>query len=239
MTSSKLLAFLFLLVGLQGVAQITSGHVVYERKSNLYKKFKDPRIRDFIPEAMKVKIDTFDLYFNDSLSFFGPRINDLKDPMAMATIKNTVYQNIKAAKRQTIKDVWGENYILNDSLRLRTWKIIPGTKKVCGYECQKAMWQINDSSAIYAIYTNDISTGVGPESFVGLPGLILGVATADVSVVYLAKQVLLERVDIAKLTPKPIKGRTSTTPDLMKTVQAELGNDPFSAIAMDELFGPW
>ena len=46
-------------------AQITAGKIVYERKTNLYKKFKDDNVKDWIKEIdkIKIKIDSVELIF--------------------------------------------------------------------------------------------------------------------------------------------------------------------------------
>ncbi len=73
-------------------AQITAGKITYERKTNLYKKFKDDDIREWLKEEDKNKVDVFELYFNDSISVFKPEESDLKEKMTWATSKNVVYQ---------------------------------------------------------------------------------------------------------------------------------------------------
>jgi GLPGLI family protein len=45
----------------------------------------------------------------------------------------------------------------------------------------------NDSTKIYAWYTDQLIPSTGPETFNGLPGTILGLATEDGGVVYFAK----------------------------------------------------
>src|SRR3977135_1848268 len=76
--------------------QITSGKITYERKTNLYKKFKDwDGVKDYIKEGDKTKVDVFELLFNDSVSLFRPQESDLKENFSWATEKNTVYQNLK------------------------------------------------------------------------------------------------------------------------------------------------
>ena len=145
-------------------AQITSGKIVYERKTNLYKKLsKWGDVKDWIKEEDRTKVDMFELYFNDSLSLFKQQESDLKESYSWATDKNTVYQNLKTNHRYTIKSIWGEAVPLTDTLYGRRWKITDSKRSICGYMCRKAIWQANDSTRIYAWYCNEISTNVGPE----------------------------------------------------------------------------
>jgi GLPGLI family protein len=55
--------------------------------------------------------------------------------------------------------------------------------------CYKSIWEMNDSTRIYAWFCPDIVPSVGPEGFSGLPGAILGLATEDGGVVYYATEV--------------------------------------------------
>jgi GLPGLI family protein len=53
---------------------------------------------------------------------------------------------------------------------------------------------MQDSSKIYAWFSNEILPSVGPEGFCGLPGAILGLATEDGGVIYFAKTVTFNEV---------------------------------------------
>ena len=171
------------------MAQIRYGKITYERKTNLYKKFKDDEAKDWLRPEDKNKVDVFELYFTDSASVFKPQESDLKERMSWATSKNTVYQNFAENKCLSVKSIWGEDLYLMDSLVDREWKITESKRVISGYNCRKAIWQQNDSTRIYAWYTDDIVPNVGPESFYGLPGAILGLATEDGGVIYFAKSV--------------------------------------------------
>lgn len=240
MSNSKL----FLLVCLvfccvSSQAQINSAHIVYERKTNLYKKFKDPEIKQFIPENMKIKIDTFNLYFKDSLSYFAPQESDVRDMTAGFTTQNTVYQNLNTNQVYIIKTLAGQEMHINEPGKERIWKIIPGKRKICGYDCQKALWQANDSLNIYAWFCNELTVSTGPESFTGLPGTILGLATEDGGIIYFAKQVLLERIDPTIFEPKKTKGKVMASKDWKELLIKEYGRDARSKAAISEMFDVW
>ena len=65
------------LIATTSFAQMTSGKVVFHRKMNLKKMFKDnPRVQPFLDDDVKWNIDSFALYFNDSLSAFIPIESD-------------------------------------------------------------------------------------------------------------------------------------------------------------------
>ena len=49
------------------LSQITYGKITYERKTNLYKKFKNNGdVKEWLKEEDKNKVDVFELYFNES-----------------------------------------------------------------------------------------------------------------------------------------------------------------------------
>jgi GLPGLI family protein len=174
-------------------AQINTGRIVYERKTNLKKRMGDnPRMKNFITEENKYRIEYFELFFNDSTSVFKPIPSDEPGEQGMMkyfTQQNTVYLNINSRQKFIAMDLWGNPAYIKDSIDSRKWKITDSKRVIGGYSCRRAIWQMNDSTRIYAWYSVDIVPSIGPEGFDGLPGAILGLATEDGSVVYFAKEV--------------------------------------------------
>lgn len=171
-------------------AQINYGKVTYERKTNLHKRMKHwEEVKEWIKEDDKIKIEEFELTFNDSAACFKPVETEIRDYFEWATNRNTTYQYKASDTKVTFKKIWGEEFMLKDSLAKRKWKITDGQRNIAGYNCRKAIWVENDSSRVYAWYADEIIPGFGPESFNGLPGLILGLATEDGGTIYFAKKV--------------------------------------------------
>ena len=83
----------FVFLSMSGVSQVNSGKIVFERKTNLLKKYTDDRMKAWLKDK-KLKIDMFELYFNDTMSVFKPQESDLAEQMDWTTTKNTVYQNL-------------------------------------------------------------------------------------------------------------------------------------------------
>lgn len=230
--------FLFLAPCLTCSSQIRSAKITYERKTNLYKKFKGDDVKRWLKESDKIKLDYFELTFNDTCSVFKPQESDLRENMEWATSKNTVYQNLSTRQRYVIKNMWGEQLHLTDSLFRRKWKITESTRKIAGYNCRKAMWQANDSTRIYAWFSYDIVPSTGPESFNGLPGTILGLATEDGGVIYFAKKV--EVADAPRetfITPK--KKKTYTIPELKEEMTKRYGKEKWFKGVLESEFGVW
>jgi GLPGLI family protein len=238
MTIKKLLmAFILTVFCISVSAQITSAKITFERKTNLYKELKG-NVENWLKEEDKVKIDYFELFINDTCSLFKPQESDLKENMSWATSKNTVLQNFKLNTRYVIKPMWGEELHLTDSMFKRKWKITESSRKIAGYACRKAVWQANDSTRIYAWFSYDILPATGPESFNGLPGTILGLATEDGGVVYFAK-----KVEVLTPTPAtfilPKKKKVYTIPELKAQMEKQYGKEKWFKNMIHEQFGIW
>ena len=216
-----------------------SGKITYERKTNVYKKINDEFIRSWVDESHKIKTDYFELYFNDSITFFKPQDSELREDFAWTTQKNTVYQNFKLNSRITIKSIWGEDVYLSDTLYNRKWKITDSKRNIGGYDCRKAIWEVNDSTRIYAWYADAINISTGPESFIGLPGAILGLATEDGGVVYFAKKIEAIKNDpSALLLNKKVK-KYYTPTELKLQLQKDYGKESWGKAMIKSTFDNW
>lgn len=227
-----------LFCGIKMQSQITAAKITYERKTNLFKKFKVNDVSRWLKEEDKIKIDYFELLFNDTCSLFKPQESELRENMEWATTKNTVYQNFNTGKRYIIKDFWGEELHLTDSLFIREWKITESSRKIAGYNCRKAMWQANDTTRIYAWFSYDIVPSTGPESFNGLPGTILGLATEDGGIIYFAKKVDILQSPAATFVP-PKKKKIYTVAELKAEMTERYGKEKWFKEMLQNHFGIW
>ena len=108
-------------------AQISSGRIVYERRTNLKKRYGDnPRMKKMITEQNKIRTENFELFFNDSVSVF----KNIPDAgagdggfMKMMTTRNTTYQNSNTRQKFIIMDLWGSEAVIKDSVERKSWKI--------------------------------------------------------------------------------------------------------------------
>lgn len=206
--------------------QMTSGRIVYERKTNLKKLFKDnDRVKRFLSEDVKSKIENFELLFDDSLSAFKPIEGDEVEQgfMRFLTSHNTVYRNTSKNEKILILDMWGTTTYVKDSITDRQWKVTDSKRKIAGYLCRKAMWEMNDSTRIYAWFSTDLVPSIGPEGFGGLPGTILGLANEEGSIIYFAKEVQLMKPTAPALNFDTKGKEIFTTESLKKTLQEKMG----------------
>jgi GLPGLI family protein len=236
MKHSKLLTTLLIcIVSFTTMSQIVEGKITYERKTNLHKKFPDENMRRWIGKE-KYKIDNFELYFNDTLSVFIPEEQNMNDRSNWATVKNKVISNLKDNKRISLLNVWGEEAVVMDTLKVRTYKLIPKKREIAGYNCQMVRFDKDDSTRIYLWYTDAILPSIGPESYLGLPGAILGLATEDGGVVYFATKVEITTPDFTAITPKYKTNKAKTEEEMITELSLKLASSPWGKLAIRELF---
>ncbi len=232
----KLLAFFFLFFSNVKAQYVHSGKITFERRTNLMKRFNDPRMRRMINEDNKIKNEGFYLYFNDTASVFKPIPNDKPDETSWMTTKNSYQQNLSNGKQLTVLALFGQNVYIVDSLPVRNWKVTDSKRTICGYECRKAIYEKNDSTRIYAWYTSALVPSVGPEGFSGLPGTILGVATEDGGIIYFAKKIEAIAPTNDELKLEVGKNKTFTLKELKLKIEKEYGNTPWGKRMFDDLF---
>ena len=228
-----------LLLSLQAWAQteyIHAGKITYERRTNLEKRFTDQRMKRFVTEENKIRIEPFYLYFNDTASLFQVAEMNQPEEMAWLTTKNAYAQNLAQSQQLMMLAVFGQNVYVQDSLPERTWKITDSKRSICGYECRKAIYEKNDSTRLYAWYTPMLTPSVGPEGFCGLPGTILGLATEDGGIVYFAKKIETIAPKKEELVLNPGKNKIFTLNELRAKIEKDYGSTPWGKRLFDDIF---
>jgi GLPGLI family protein len=223
----KVLITIFsLAVAANSFAQLTQGRVVFERRTNLKKTLKgNERAERFITEKNKIRKENFELLFNESGSSFQyiePEVEE-EGFMKFMTQRNTVHHDLENNEIMVTMNLWGNPAYMKDTPAERKWKITDRSREFDGYKGVRAIWQMNDSTRIYAWFCPDIVPVSGPEGFRDLPGLILGLATEDGSVVYFAKEVeVVEVSDEQVAFPEP-KDDTYNKEDLKALLLDKMG----------------
>ena len=231
-----LMVLITVMLGTTAISQINSGKIVFERKTNLMKRFNDPRMKKFVNEDNKIKVDMFVLQFNDTSSVFTPIVSNVPDDMSWMTTRNTYYQNTQEQTQLSILSLMGQEIYIKDSLPVRDWKITESNRKIGNYECRKAIYEKNDSTRLYAWFSVDIVPSLGPEGFCGLPGMILGLATEDGGVIYFAKTIELIAPKKEELTYNTGKNKIFTLAEFKTKVETEYANTPWGKRIFDDLF---
>ena len=120
-------------------------------------------------------------------------------------------------------NLWGTPAYMKDTPAERKWKITDRSREFDGYKGIRAIWQMNDSTRIYAWFCPDIVPVSGPEGFRDLPGLILGIASEDGSVVYFAKEVEVMEVPDEKVAYPETKDDIYNKEDLKALLLEKMG----------------
>ena len=199
----KTISIVILLLGFFQVhSQIRSGVIQFERRINLLKRYPEMKMMLERKGGSTIKTDLFSLYFTDSSTFFVPALDVPQERgMGWFTTTNSYQENLKTRVRLMKLDFLGNFLYVEDSIKSIPWKFTDNKRKIAGYNCRKAIWQKNDSTRIYAWYTEAIYPTCGPDGISGLPGAILGLATEDGSLVYFAQSIESKEINLDNLTP--------------------------------------
>jgi GLPGLI family protein len=220
----------------------TQGIIEYEKKVNMYallaeriKKNPDDSFGPKVVEEYKKNNPQFKLL--KSTLTFG-KDQTLYTPIAEQVMQNSWYNLPAAQQNNTIytqtatgtsvaqKKIYEDTYLVKDSTRKINWKITSEIRNIAGYDCRRANALIMDSVYVVAFYTDEIPVSGGPESFSGLPGMILGVALPYEHITWFATSVLDQPVADDKLKA-PIKGKPADQKkliDILKEALKDWGN---------------
>lgn len=136
---------------------------------------------------------------------------------------NSILTNLKAGTSTTQKKVYDETYMVSDSTRKINWKITDEFRNIAGYNCRRANALVMDSIYVVAFYSEEIALSGGPESFSGLPGMILGLALPREHVTWFATSVTDMPVSQDKIKI-PTKGKPVNNKQLYDILKSALKN---------------
>jgi GLPGLI family protein len=131
---------------------------------------------------------------------------------------NTIYTDLQARAVTAQKTVFEETFLLKDSVRKIKWKITDETREIAGYTCRRANGLMMDSIYVVAFFANQIPIPGGPESFGGLPGMILEVALPHENLTWVATKVTEAASPEVTVVP-PKKGKPVNGKQLFETLK--------------------
>ncbi|HVS98425.1 MAG TPA: GLPGLI family protein [Puia sp.] len=222
----------FLCAGFPGAAQntifLSSGKIEFERRINVFARIgtgDDAWSQLEKKMSNHFKTDYFELLFTRSKSLYKPG-RESNDKNAFFFFQapaqdNTVWCDLDHEKAVSLKHVFEQTFLVQDSLRRIRWKITDETRNIAGFNCRRANAIILDSIYVVAFYTDEILTGGGPESFSGLPGMILGVSLPHQHISWFATKVDATPVP-ESLVVAPVKGKKVDNAKLNETVRGSL-----------------
>lgn len=223
------------LVGLTAGSQtifIKKGNIEYERKTNTYRLYFTGEENSFLDQIKKsipqFTTDHFNLIFNDSRSVYklGKENSDQKIGFFQSPAnENTVYKDLDQQTSISQKQVFESHFLITDSLKNLEWKLLPETRTIAGFECHKALTKICDSVVVVAFYSDEITPSNGPESFGGLPGMILELAVPRLYTTWTATKVELINDNDEKTIVPPIKGKKVNQKEIIAKVDEGTKDD--------------
>ena len=214
--------------GARGITQTTfiqKGKIEFERKTNTHRLYLSDEAGSWAEEFKKLvpqfKTDYFDLVFTENGSVYMPG----KEPEEKKTGffespagGNVVYKDLNQQTIASQKQIFESQFLILDSIRTLKWKLEPETRTIAGFECRKAITRICDSVVVVAFYTDEITPSTGPESFGGLPGMILGLAIPRLYTTWFATKLeTITPTDEKKIVP-PAKGKKASQKDMVGKV---------------------
>lgn len=223
---------------------VSEGQIEFNKTVNMHAIFKKMAAKDksvymqqaadnFIRTQPQFKIMKSTLTFSNNKTLFKP----IEEAAAMnwytmaASQNNMIYTDLAASHSIAQKKVFEETFLVSDSTRKIKWKITDETRNIAGYDCRRANALMMDSVYVVAFYTDEIVPSGGPESFSGLPGMILGVALPHDNITWFATSVSDKAVPSGTIIP-PKKGKPTNNKSLKETLISVMKNWGSSANSM-------
>jgi GLPGLI family protein len=225
---------------------ITSGVIEYERTMNMFALVKrkvtkstldsKPWYEQYLRTQPQFRTLKSVLKFSGNSTLFTPERSDkvyYQYDTPLSNQLNTVFSDFRIQRSTIQKDFEERTYLVTDSLRKIKWKITDDTRIIAGYNCRRANGIMMDSIYVVAFYSNEIHISGGPESFNGLPGMILGIAVPHENVTWFATKVT-ETAPLILSAPK--KGKPVNNRQLLDEITRLLaGYGDYAIVALKGL----
>ncbi len=163
------------------------GTLMYECRINNHKNlwFSDEPEEELVDwqKQYRESLPVFSTYYynmqfgsNKTLfSFAGQDENSKQISEEEGKEDDSWYHDFSISSYTFRKNVFGEVFKFQDSIRNIKWHIVPNDTRVfANFNCRKAYGVIFDSVYVFAYYTDAIACTGGPMSIQGLPGMIMG-----------------------------------------------------------------
>ncbi len=202
----------------QEIELLTAAEVVYEKRINRLailrlmaseNSFYAKAYQEAQASDEKVILVDYTLQFDTIASRYFPSTSNPQNkalidlPGYASTV--SVVNNFLSDSLQVQKEVFDEVYAFNRGKNDILWRITDEYRDILGFSCRRANGMTRDSLYVVAFFTNQIPFFAGPETFGGLPGMILGLALPYEQLSWFAKRI--EKIPVAaqERLKKPIK----------------------------------
>ncbi|MDP4712289.1 MAG: GLPGLI family protein [Saprospiraceae bacterium] len=214
-----LLSLLALFLVFSAGAQVPSGVVVYEQKTNLHLRMKDmnEEMKAMVPEFQTVQKEL--LFSGNQTLYRTLKAEDLnleqesdgnKVQIRMTMPEEFLFRDYDAGTKTEQRDFLGRKFLIRDAIAPLAWKVTGQQQLINGYPCMKAvMSDTTKNQEIEAWFTPAIAVKGGPEGFSQLPGLVIQVSVNGGEVVYTATSIELKPLEAGQLS-EPTEGKAVT-----------------------------
>lgn len=221
----------FYTVTLAQVQFISNGYIEFEKRINQFSFYdkedeQSPWVQEMKKIFPKMVNEVYQMYFTETKSVYklAKENTDVKYVWGRKPSETDItVQLINTNQIILQRDVFEQTFLIKDSLRNYEWKLSNETRTIAGFECKKAVTIICDSVYVVAFYTEEIAVSSGPESFGGLPGMILGLAVPRLQMTWFATKVELKEPTELILNPKQ-KGKLVTWQTYSKDLNRAIGD---------------
>lgn len=121
------------------------------------------------------------------------------------------------------RTIMSKGYLIEDTLLIPKWRILNDLKEVAGHVCMKAtLTDTMRKQTIVAWFAQDMPHKGGPESFFGLPGMILEIDVNDGAMVLTADLIEMKKLSNELDPPAKLKGKKIKQADYEKLVKEQM-----------------
>lgn len=231
---------LFILTGMclaQEAHFTSSGIIEFQKKSNMFAMIRKEinkenegwmakPFEEYQKANPQFKVLKSTLKFGNNKTLFTPITEEDEKRngwfnLQMANQFNTIYSDFNTGMSIAQKVIFEQTFLLKDTTRKINWKITDETREIAGYTCRRANAIVMDSIYVVAFYTDKILVTGGPESFTGLPGMILEVALPHENVSWIATKVTETTIPESEIVP-PKKGKAVNKQTYKETLDKAL-----------------
>lgn len=205
---------------------VSKGKIEFERRVNVWAGLKGTFAEEIKKSIPEWKTSYFDYIFDGKKAIYKPgrESGDKSTPFSSSLVNdNQVFSNFASDTYTAQKHVFDKTFLIEDSLRHATWKIKNDFREIAGFNCRRATTIIMDSVFVVAFYTDEITVPGGPESFNGLPGMILGLVINRVHTTWYATKVEVNAIDENQITP-PKKGEKTNEAQLKESLKKAMSD---------------
>lgn len=239
-----------LLLHLTTLSQKKEGTITYVKKQNMHRSINE-EMKAYVQEYRTTK---HVLIYNETSSIYKslieeeapqPNSNGGMTVRFGSTLNDEIFIQFMEKRKVSSRDLFGEQFLIIDSLKNEKWKLTTETKIIAGKICRKALLakkiitqnikapfvgneQNNKNNpsekeiVIIAWYAEELSIPAGPDNYCGLPGIILEMDIDNGATLITAIEIS-SKVD-NKLIKEPKKGKKVSPEGFQKAMTEIMQN---------------